>query len=93
MKEQDLINCGFKKKKEGDYYWYELKIKKHKFITNDALNNDGKDYWFIGYTQRKDMDDIFWFNEKLSEEGVFKIMFRVLTGLEFKLAYQRNLVR
>ena len=92
MTEQQLIQMGFKKKKLDDDYWYELSFKGHKFVTNDTLRNKRKDKWFIGYQTKWDNDE-FWFNEKLSEEGTFKIVFHLLTGSEFKLAHQRKLVR
>ena len=89
MTESKLIQMGFKKEKVGDDYWYELSFNGHKFITNDTIRNNRKDEWFIGYQTKWDVDG-FWFNDKLTEEGVFKIVFRLLTGYDFKLANQIN---
>lgn len=94
MKEQDLINMGFKKKLFDNEHWYELKCKNHVFITNDTMRNSRKDKWFIGYEDSMYKNsDTFWFNENLIEESAFKIIFRVLTGVEFKLAHQRKLIK
>lgn len=92
MTENKLLQLGFKKKTFDDDYWYELSFKDHKFITNDTLRNERKDEWFIGYQNKADNAD-FWFNEKLNDVGVFKIVFHLFTGIEFKLACQRKLVR
>lgn len=94
MKEQDLINMGFKKKVLDTDHWYELKCKNHVFITNDTMRNNGKDKWFIGYEDSRHKNyDTFWFNGRLTEETVFRIIFHVLTGIEFKLAHQRKLIK
>lgn len=93
MKEQDLINMGFKKENFDGEYWYEIVCRNHKFITNDTAFNKKKDRWHIGYEDTEIKTDIFWFNNNLTEEPVFKTMFRVLTGVEFKLAHQRKLIK
>lgn len=92
MTEKELINMGFKKKKSDSDYWFVLKMRKHVFITNDTLCNNKKDKWIIGY-QTNGMEDMFWFNNNLKDAGAFKIIFHVLTGVDFKLAHQRNLIR
>jgi len=89
MTEKQLIQMGFKKKKLDDDYRYELNYRGHRFVTNDTLRNKKKDKWFIGYQTKWD-EDGFWFNEKLSEEGVFKVVFHLLTGSDFKLYHQRK---
>lgn len=81
MTENQLIQLGFKKKKLDDEYWYELKHKRHTFITNDTLRNNRKDKWFIGYADKWNVDG-FWFNEKLSDINDFKNVFKILTGSE-----------
>lgn len=91
MTASQLVNMGFRKKKIDGEYWYELSYRGHKFITNDTLRNNGKDNWFVGYQTKWDNDG-FWFNEKLKDEGVFRVVFHLLTGSELKLAHQRNLV-
>ncbi len=94
MTEQDLIHMGFKKKTLDSEYWYELKCKEHIFISNDTSYNNRKDDWMIGYQNSKEKNtDTFWFNENLSEEAVFKIVFHLLAGIEFKLAHQRKFIK
>ena len=83
MTEEKLKQNGFKKKKLSDDYWFELNIRHHKFITNDTLRNKNQDKWFIGYQNKKEMDEPFWFNCKMSNDAEFKTMFRILTGIEF----------
>jgi hypothetical protein len=91
MKEQNLINCGFKRIADDNEYWYEIRVKGgHRFLTNDTLWNDRKDNWIIGYDFKN--GDTFWFNNKLHEEGLFKIIFHLLVGKDFKLAHQRKLI-
>lgn len=92
MTEQALQLNGFKKKKSGSEYWFELNIRNHKFVTNDNLYNNNKDKWHIGYQNTKEMEELFWFNCKLIFDVEFKTMFRILTGIEFKLAHQRKLI-
>lgn len=92
MTEQKLIEMGFKKRSFGDVYWYLLKMGKHEFITNDTIRNKRKDKWFVGYRNRP-LDDFFWFNEKLSDTGIFKVVFHLLTGVDFKLANQRPMFK
>ena len=89
MTELQLITMGFKKKKFDVDYWYEFNYKGHKFITNDSVRNNKKDRWYIGYQNKFDNDG-FWFNGKLKDEGTFKIVFHLLTGIDFKLAHQRK---
>ena len=92
MKEEELIQLGFKKKKSGNDYWYELRYRKHIFLTNDTIRNNRKDKWFIGYCPSK-TEDTFWFNDNLKEQGMFPIIFHLLTGKEFKLAHQQKLIK
>lgn len=78
----ELETLGFKKEKLDDGFWFELNTKTHLFITNDSLFNSGKDQWNIGYQHKKNMDDIFWFNNQLKDQTEFKIIFKVLTKKE-----------
>jgi len=90
MTKQDLLNFGFEIIQEDQYYWFELKYKNHRFISNDNAFNDGKDEWHLGYEDINIYEDTFWFNGNLNEKGMFPIIFNLLTGKEFKLANQRK---
>lgn len=80
MKEDVLEFLGFKKKKSGKYYWFELKFKNHKFITNDNLYCKSK--FIIGYYRLNDKinQDTFWFDDNLSKGDCFQQVFKALTG-------------
>lgn len=92
MKQQDLINMGFKKESLDSDYWYQLKAKNHIFFTNDTIFNKGKDEWIIGYKNIATQEE-FWFNQNLYDVVAFRIIFRVLIGKEFKLSHQRKLIK
>lgn len=91
MTEQQLTKLGFKKKTFSDSYWFEFELKGgHTFLTNDLFGMRKKGEWYIGYQFKN--DDTFWFNERLNDEGIFKIVFHLLIGKDFKLAHQRKLI-
>jgi hypothetical protein len=92
MTEQELINNGFKKRAYGDSYWFELKIRNHLFLTNDTYGAKKKDEWHIGYQDTK-QSEVFWFNRNLTNDTEFKMIFHLLTGIGFKLAHQRKLIK
>ena len=37
-------------------------------------------------------DETFWFNSKLTKDAEFKVIFKILTKIEFKLACQYKLI-
>lgn len=84
MKEKELIQLGFKKKKSHGEYWFELSHRGHKFITNDTFINKGKDSWFIGYSNKFCLDCL-WFNKRLKDSTTFRVMFKLLTGSNLKI--------
>jgi len=79
MKEQDLLNLGFKRKGAKKDYWFELNIGRNCFITNDNSYNNGKDEWHIGYTLKNVYMDTFWFNSGLIDKQQFLVIYHVLT--------------
>lgn len=84
MTEKQLTKLNFKKKKMDDSFWFELCYKNHFFLTNDTINNKGKDYFFIGYENKKNAEDTYWFNENLSKKSDFKKIFKILVNKDKK---------
>lgn len=93
MTAETLLHNGFKKKTYDQHFWFELKKGNHLFLTNDTTYNRNTDVWHLGYQNLKTMEDPFWFNKNLVSDAEFKIIFHMLTGIEFKLAHQRNLIK
>lgn len=85
MTAAELLEKGFKQKKIDGYIWYELSIKKHKFLTNDKPISSTKDVWFIGYQYN---GDDFWFNGRLKKAVDFDHIFRLLTGINSRKSKQ-----
>lgn len=91
MKAKELIDAGFTMDIGKSCFWYILLKGKHLFITNDSVFNKGKDTWCI-YYQNMETYEVCFFSKRLKEMGQFKIIFRILTGKEFKLANQQKLI-
>jgi hypothetical protein len=74
-----LKQLGFKKKRGGDGYWFELKYKKWTFITNDNYYSEKN--WHIGYAHKEHTSE-FTFLTHCDTVEYFKLLFFVLTNSE-----------
>lgn len=74
----DLVKRGFKRIRLDDDYWFELKIGKHKFLTNDTGYNKGKDKWHVGYYHGK--EDFVWFDNQINSPFKFDLLFLAIIG-------------
>lgn len=80
-----LLGLSFKKKgniKHG--YWFELKVGRHRFLTNDNSFNKNKDKWVIGYentsTTKGDFTDVIWLENCINTPDRFHKFFEMVTN-------------
>jgi hypothetical protein len=77
-----LKKIGFKKKRSGDGYWFELKYKNWTFITND--NYYSETCWHIGFSEREHTSETI-FLHHCDNLQHFKQLFLVLTNSELNV--------
>lgn len=79
MTPEILKSLGFKKKRDGEYYWFEKKVKRWTFITNDNSYSDKN--WHIGFNHSDYGTDTI-FLKHCDNVEVFTILFLALTNKE-----------
>lgn len=78
MTSAELAQRGFKRKNWHGDYWFELKVGKHKFMTNDNLYNGNKDAWHVGYFFGNHEET--WFDNNIESTFRFDLLFLAIVG-------------